>query len=131
VLDAAGPRVAIFAITMGNHGPWLNKGSELGCYLDGLRRSDEMLRRLIEGLEDRRSDAILAFYGDHLPSLPRDFARLGFDDWRSDYAIWSRGGKPRRRDLAAHELGRAVVEAALELPEDVPRDSVVPQPLGA
>jgi hypothetical protein len=131
VLDAEGPRVAIFAITMGNHGPWLNKGSELGCYLDGLRRSDEMLRRLIEGLEDRRSDAILAFYGDHLPSLPRDFARLGFDDWRSDYAIWSRGGKPRRRDLAAHELGRAVVEAALELPEDVPRDSVVPQPLGA
>lgn len=130
-LDAEGPRVVIFAITMGNHGPWLGKGAELEGYLAGLRRSDEMLRRLIDGLEDRRSDAVLAFYGDHLPSLPRDFAQLGFDDWRSDYAIWSRGREPRRRDLAAHGLGRAVVEAALEPAEDVPRESVVPQPLGA
>jgi hypothetical protein len=125
VLDAEGPRVVIFAITMGNHGPWLKKGAELDCYFDGLRRSDEMLRILIGGLEDRRSDAVLAFYGDHLPSLPRAFARLGFDDWRSDYAIWSRGGRPQRRDLAAHELGCAVVEAALQATEEERRDSVV------
>jgi hypothetical protein len=125
VLDAEGPRVVIFAITMGNHGPWLKKGAELDCYFDGLRRSDEMLRILIGGLEDRRSDAVLAFYGDHLPSLPRAFAQLGFDDWRSDYAIWSRGGRPQRRDLAAHELGCAVVEAALQVTEEERRDSVV------
>jgi phosphoglycerol transferase MdoB-like AlkP superfamily enzyme len=89
-LDEAGPRTFIFAITMGNHGPWLRKGAETECYLEGLAQSDAMLRILIGGLEERCSDAVLSFYGDHLRSLPRDFAALGFDDWRSDYAVWSR-----------------------------------------
>jgi hypothetical protein len=114
VLDEAGPRTFIFAITMGNHGPWLRKGAEMECYLEGLAQSDAMLRILIGGLEERCSDTVLGFYGDHLPSLPRDLAALGFDDWRSDYAIWSRGGEPCRQDLAAHELGRLVADLALE-----------------
>jgi hypothetical protein len=131
VLDAEGPRSFIFAITMGNHGPWLQDCSgmqeigelagrdvpqraELLRYLAGLRRSDEMLRILIDGLERRRSDALLGFYGDHLPSLPRAFARLGFDDWRSDYAIWSPAKEFNSRcELHACELGRAIVDAAL------------------
>jgi len=113
VLDEAGPRCFIFAVTMGNHGPWLRKGAEMECYLEGLAQSDEMLRILIGGLEERCSDAVLGFYGDHLPSLPRDFATCGFDDWRSDYAIWIPGGEPRQQDLAAHELGRLVADIAL------------------
>jgi phosphoglycerol transferase MdoB-like AlkP superfamily enzyme len=132
ILDERGPSVFIFAITMANHGPWLAKRPpidpaladivggdipqrrELLRYLDGLRQSDTMLRMLIDGLERRRDDALLGFYGDHLPSLPRAFAHFGFDDWRSDYAIWSGSGEfSRRRDLAAHELGRAVVDRAL------------------
>lgn len=113
VLDEAGPRTFIFAITMGNHGPWLRKDAELECYLDGLVQSDAMLRTLIDGLERRCPDTVLGFYGDHLPSLPRAFAALGFDDWRSDYAIWSRDAAPRRRNLAAHELGRLVADIAL------------------
>ena len=70
VLDAEGPSVFIFAITMGNHGPWreagppidpelrrnfdtagLPQGGELLRYLDGLRRSDEMLQILLSGLQ--------------------------------------------------------------------------------
>src|SRR5207244_7421403 len=66
VLDDEGPRTFVFAITMGNHGPWLEaglpidpelrrsfdatalpQGGELLRYLDGLRRSDEMLRILM------------------------------------------------------------------------------------
>jgi phosphoglycerol transferase MdoB-like AlkP superfamily enzyme len=113
VLDATGPRSFIFAITMGNHGPWPRRGGELDCYLDGLAQSDAMLRILIDGLEHRRSDAVLGFYGDHLPSLPGDFAALGFDDWRSDYAVWTRGGEPHQRHLAAHELGRLAADLAL------------------
>jgi hypothetical protein len=138
VLDAEGPRCFIFAITMGNHGPWTGKGgpidpaladlvdpdmpqrAELLRYLDGLRRTDEMLQILIDGLERRRPEAILACYGDHLPSLPRAFAHLGWDansspeHWRSDYAIRAGlGGAARRRDLAAHELGRLVADLAL------------------
>ncbi len=149
VLDAEGPRTFIFAITMGNHGPWLVKSpsiapvlaglvcdgipqrDELLRYLDGLRRSDEMLQSLIEGLEHRRSDAVLGFYGDHLPSLPRAFAHLGFDNWRSDYVIWSRHGVQVRRDLAAHELGRAVIDAASIARNKAAFDAVVREPYGA
>jgi hypothetical protein len=79
-------------------------------------------------LRRRGGEAVLGFYGDHLPSLPRTFAKLGFDDWRSDYAIWSAGGVPRRHDLAAHELGHAVIAAAL-VPAS--RDAVVHAAHGA
>jgi hypothetical protein len=85
-----------------------------------------MIQILVDGLARRGDEAVLGFYGDHLPSLPREFARLGFDDWRSDYAIWSADGISRRRDLAAHELGRAIVEAAA--PEATARDAVVAEP---
>jgi hypothetical protein len=147
VLDAEGPRTFIFAITMGNHGPWLGgnppkdsliadfinstvpQRAELLRYLDGLRQSDEMLRILIDGLTRRRGEALLGFYGDHLPSLPRAFAHLGFDDWRSDYAIWSASGSPQGcRDLPAHELGGAIVDLALAPRNTAAFDAVVPEP---
>lgn len=150
VLDAEGPRTFIFAITMGNHGPWLADGwqadpelaslihsgvpqrDELLRYLDGLRQTDEMLRLLVGGLERRGSEAVLACYGDHLPSLAAAFAHFGCDasanreNWRSDYAIWTGAGSViRRRDLAAHELGRFVADMALAPREPLVLDGVV------
>ncbi len=137
VLDAEGPQTFIFAITMGNHGPWQEKGPPLDPavaglfdpaaipggagllrYLDGLRRSDEMLQRLVAGLEARGMPAWLAFYGDHLPSLSQPFRHFGFDEASSDYVVWRAGSgieaaAPQRRDLAAHRLGRVVVDAVL------------------
>lgn len=126
-LDAEGSRTFLFAVTMGNHGPW-RKGRELGGYLEGLRRSDEMIQILLDGLKRRGDGAIFGFYGDHLPSLPRVFERLGFDDWRSDYAIWSADGTPRRCDLQAHELGRLLVESALASRNTMALDAVVAEP---
>jgi sulfatase-like protein len=144
ILDESGPRTFIFAITMGNHGPWVAKGPPLERavsdlfhpaelpdgggllrYLDGLRRSDEMLRVLMSGLDRRGSAALLAFYGDHLPSLSDAFAHLGFAEASSDYAIWPganwpNGGACRRRDLQAHQLGRLIVDAVLGAPERPP-----------
>jgi hypothetical protein len=133
VLDEAGPRSFIFVITMGNHGPWLEKGppidpaiaqlfeaaavpqgSALQRYLDGLRRSDEMLGILTSELEQRRCGATLGFYGDHLPSLPGAFAHFGFDEPHSDYVIWAEDDAPPRRcDLPAHRLGRLIVDRVL------------------
>jgi Sulfatase len=123
-LDAEGPRIFIFAITMGNHGPWLEagipidpelgrifdtmdlpQGGELLRYLDGLRRSDEMLQILMDGLSEHRRDGVLAFYGDHLPSLPRAFRHFGFDESGSDYVLWQDAASPARHlDLPAHLL---------------------------
>jgi hypothetical protein len=134
ILDAvrdAGPRVFVFAITMGNHGPWrpegaavepgllrqldptrVPQGGELLRYLAGLRRSDEMLEILVEGLERRGRDGIIAFYGDHLPSLPRAFDHFGFAEQASDYLMWPGTGRPARRlDLPVHRLPGLIRDA--------------------
>jgi hypothetical protein len=139
-LDDEGPNTFIFAITMGNHGPWLApsdaeggvmpelarlaqlaQGRELLRYLDGLRQSDEMLRILAAGLAERDIGAVLAFYGDHLPSLPRAFRDLGFSDTASDYVLWTgRPGAARRYDLAADRLPEAILEALQTMPAAPP-----------
>jgi hypothetical protein len=131
VLKAEGPRIFIFAITMGNHGPWLEagtpieaelrqcfdtarvpQGEELLRYLGGLRKSDEMLQILLSELRQSYHDSVLAFYGDHLPSLPRAFRHLGFDDCGSDYVMWQdTGSAARHLDLPAHRLPEIVLDA--------------------
>jgi Sulfatase len=131
VIDREGSRVFIFAITMGNHGPWrlagpaispdlaqrfepdgVPQGGALLRYLDGLRGSDEMLEILVEGLERRGGNGVLGFYGDHLPSLPQAFAHFGFDEWTSDYVLWPGAATaPRQRDLPAHRLPQLIIEA--------------------
>src|SRR6516225_4620684 len=128
VLDAEGPRVLIFAITMGNHGPWreagppinpelrrnfdgtgLPQGGELLRYLDGLRQSDEMLQILLTGLQRRQREGVLSFYGDHLPSLPKAFRHFGFEEVGSDYVVWRAGAAAKQQlDLPAHRLPRVV-----------------------
>jgi len=146
VLDTHGPRTFIFAITMANHGPWLDtgppldlslpglfdaaevpQGSPLLRYLDGLRRSDEMLRILMAGLEEQGSPAVLGFYGDHLPSLPQAYAHFGFDEPHSDYVVWpgETDIAPRRCDLPAHRLGAVIVDALLG-PETAAAAALVP-----
>ena len=114
VIDREGPETFLFAITMGNHGPWLAKGPPIDPdiaalfdpgempdgagllrYLDGLRRSDAMLQILIGELERRGRPAVLAFYGDHLPSLPHAFAHFGFTETSADYVIWNGGARGR------------------------------------
>ena len=134
VLKDEGPRVFIFAITMGNHGPWheagvpidpelrrnfdamsLPQGDELLRYLDGLRRSDEMLQILLSELQRRHRDAVLAFYGDHLPSLPHAFRHFGFDEWGSDYVVRHGMASPARQlDLPAHRLPKIIIDALRE-----------------
>jgi phosphoglycerol transferase MdoB-like AlkP superfamily enzyme len=130
IVEQEGPDVFVFAITMGNHGPWLPGGPPLDAavaglldpaavpdgagllrYLDGLKRSDTMLHTLLDGLERHAAPAVLAFYGDHLPSLPRAFAHFGFAEGSSDYVVWSSGGRGERRDIAACELGGLILAA--------------------
>lgn len=146
VLDAEGPRTFIFVITMDNHGPWhgsnqpepgmavfepkdLPERDQFLRYLDGVRRSDRMLQILADGLERRGNDASLAFYGDHLPSLPQAFGYFGFDEPHSDYVIWpGTGAAPRQVDLPAHRLGRAVVDRVLGDAGEAAADAV-PEPM--
>jgi hypothetical protein len=59
----------------------------------------------------RRHDAVLGFYGDHLPSLPLAFDHLGFGDWASDYVLVDgTASRPLRLDLPAHRLPREILD---------------------
>jgi hypothetical protein len=143
VLEAEGPRVFIFAITMGNHGPWLTgalpqdrerffagdlsgvpQGDALLRYLDGLRRSDEMLQTLMDGMAQHYPRGLLGFYGDHLPSLPAAFDHFGFAEWSSDYVLWPGIGSASRRDLPACQLPRLVLDALAARGVDPPSRAV-------
>jgi hypothetical protein len=134
VLDGVGARSFIFVITMGNHGPWfeagppidthlrqrfdpagLPQGGQFLRYLDGLVRSDEMLRILAEGLGPRGRDGVLGFYGDHQPSLPETFGHFGFDEWESDYILVdSVASSARRLDMPADRLPQIILDRLRE-----------------
>jgi hypothetical protein len=65
----------IYTVTMENHGPWTKgrvRGQPGGLfgYLHHLRNSDAMLEILVEALQRSKRDAVLAFFGDHRPSIP-------------------------------------------------------------
>ncbi len=74
-----------------------------------------MLQILMDGLAGNGWIGVLAFYGDHLPSLPHAFQHFGFDDWGSDYVLW-RGdpSSPGRLDLPAHRLPGIIIDTLRE-----------------
>jgi hypothetical protein len=133
-----GAELFVFAITMECHGPFdrddretaapallelldPRDAIELARYLRRLRGADALLGVVTEALAARGGPGWLAFYGDHQPSLPRCFDRLGLLDPRTDHLLWSaQGGGGLRRDLAAHTLWAALHEAAAPALRAVP-----------
>ena len=60
---------------MENHGPWPaaripGQAGGMQTYLHHLAQSDAMLERLIQTLITSKRSAVLAFFGDHRPSIP-------------------------------------------------------------
>ena len=121
----------IFAITMENHGPLhleqvapgdterlyttppADGFEDLTVYLRHLENADTMLDELTGILSRQPRDGLLCWFGDHVPSMPRVYANLGYTDGRTDYLIWRQGtGTTGRRDLAVEDLGAALIDAA-------------------
>ena len=127
-----GPRF-IFAITMENHGKWDQDrfgqpddglqadaaplGSpELGLYLRHLESTDHMIVSLTEFLKRRERPAIFCFYGDHVPSLPSLYSRIGYDDPRTDYIVWTtESTSPIQVNVPIEMLGRLVLDSTFSL----------------
>lgn len=122
-LDAATQPAFFFVITMENHGPLhlesVSTGEldefyrepppkgceELTVYLRHLRNADQQLGRLRRRLAKRDRPAILCFYGEHLPSMPRVYEILGSPDGRTNYFLEIFPGLPAaERDLGVEEL---------------------------
>jgi phosphoglycerol transferase MdoB-like AlkP superfamily enzyme len=100
-----------FATTMENHNPW-DKGRLDGIegpvnqFVHHLRNADRMIASLVGGIERMGRPAVLAFYGDHVPTMPE--LADPFPDPRTDYFVmgftegrWVGGS---RRDLELHQL---------------------------
>jgi hypothetical protein len=108
--------------TMENHNPWDKDripgiASPVDQYVHHLRNADRMIGQLVAGIEELRRPAVLAFYGDHVPTMP-DLADP-FPDPRTDYFVmgrrhgaWLAG---ERRDRALHELADVVLRTLAQV----------------
>ncbi|WP_110687764.1 LTA synthase family protein [Salinicola aestuarinus] len=130
-LEATDAPLFVFVISMENHGPlhletpdpavaerWLEGGVTEGCedltvYLRHLGNTDSMLAALKTSLLASDRDGILAFYGDHVPIMPKVYARHGEPDGLTNYFIWqshSLCGDNVRRTLSADKLGTTIYD---------------------
>lgn len=117
----------VFAITMENHGPWKKARVEVppelraatpvasrsfGRYLAHLKNADKMIGRIRNMLLDSKRRSVFCFYGDHLPSMPKFFTSIGFDDPRTDYFVWLSGARAEGRSVnaSADALNRLLLE---------------------
>jgi hypothetical protein len=135
LLQEAEQPTFIYAITMENHGPLhlervapgdverlYRRPPPAGCddltiYLRHLGNADRMLGALSDALRTHHPEALLCWFGDHVPSMPAVYAATGFDDGRSDYLVWSPGGHGGPAlDTTAERLGGLVLERLFSAP---------------
>jgi hypothetical protein len=134
LVDNAAEPTLIYAVTMENHGPWDSDNARdargrLDAYLHHLRSSDAMLGDLIERLSRDGRPALLAFFGDHRPSIPGVTVPDG--PRHTPYVImrFDAGGRvleggPGRVDLSPDALHHAVLRCVQ------PAAAVINRPAG-
>lgn len=123
----------IFAITMECHGPFhLEKANhveanslyqsphgpvfdELTVYLHHLNNADKMLGRLQDLLVCRQREAILCFYGDHVPGMGHVYDAMRVNPQDSDYLIWSNQENTRQREKALEACAMVPEQLGLKL----------------
>jgi hypothetical protein len=123
VLAESGPRTFIFAITMGNHSPWkrplvgappnLPRGVAFARFLAGLAETDAALGTMTELMNRKWRNGMFAAFGDHLPSFPGLYRKLGYTSRATDYLVWQADqALGERRDIRADELPGLLLRAA-------------------
>ncbi|MFT8736305.1 MAG: LTA synthase family protein [Zymomonas mobilis] len=117
----------IYTVTMENHGPWDADGKAtpealLVSYIRHAESSDKMLGDLIDYFKKAKKRAILAFFGDHRPSIPAisipsperhtPYVFLCFDEKGVITA-----SQEKEEDLAPAGLHRLIFQYSHELPD--------------
>ncbi|MBK4997611.1 sulfatase-like hydrolase/transferase, partial [Pseudomonas sp. S37] len=134
LLQAPGRTQPLFihAVTMENHGPlhlesvaahelpaWFDRPlqpgmQDLGPYVRHICNADRMLGMLRETLMALPNEALLCFYGDHVPILPGVYEAIGAPAGDTDYLIWSNRHQPgcRASALAVQQLSSSLLAHA-------------------
>lgn len=76
-----------------------------------------MLERLRDSLDQGGRPGILGFYGDHVPIMPKVYARHGEPDGFTNYFIWRtapRSGDNVRMTLPADKLGTTIYDRIID-----------------
>ncbi|HYQ51077.1 MAG TPA: LTA synthase family protein [Pseudomonas sp.] len=114
LLQAPGRQQPLFihAVTMENHGPlhletveahqlptWFDRPlqpgmKDLAPYLRHIGNADRMLGMLRETLLATPNEALLCFFGDHVPILPEVYQAIGAPVGDTDYLLWSNRRQP-------------------------------------
>ncbi|WP_141554711.1 LTA synthase family protein [Bacillus toyonensis] len=119
----------IHAVTMQNHFPFnpgrfeekqieisglTDEGSkaELETYTEGVRRSDEALKYLIEQIQELERPTILVFFGDHLPVLG------------TNKAIYKEAGYIENEETISERLSMAETPLLMYANFDIPNDNL-------
>ena len=102
----------IHAVTMENHGPlhlesvsdhelprWFDRPlqpgmKDLAPYLRHIGNADRMLGMLRDTLLGQPNEALLCFFGDHVPILPEVYQAIGAPAGDTDYLVWSNRRQP-------------------------------------
>lgn len=115
----------IFSITMENHGPlhleqpdknefqsyYLKNPPEhsddLTIYLRHLKNADLMIKDLRKSLLISDRPALLCWYGDHVPIMPKVYKSSGTPNGETNYFIWqttTQAQLSNKHDIAIHDL---------------------------
>lgn len=114
LLQAPGRTQPLFihAVTMENHGPlhlesvgahelptWFDRPlqpgmKDLAPYLRHIGNADRMLGMLRDTLLAHPNEALLCFFGDHVPILPEVYQAIGAPNGDTDYLLWSNRRQP-------------------------------------
>ncbi|WP_082056571.1 sulfatase-like hydrolase/transferase [Pseudomonas sp. 10-1B] len=134
LLQAPGRTQPLFihAVTMENHGPlhlesvaghelpsWFDRPlqpgmQDLAPYLRHIGNANRMLGMLRETLTAQPNEALLCFFGDHVPILPDVYKVLGAPAGDTDYLIWSNRRQPgsQATALAVQQLSSTLLAHA-------------------
>ncbi|HKS14100.1 MAG TPA: LTA synthase family protein [Pseudomonas sp.] len=146
LLQAPGRTQPLFihAVTMENHGPlhletveaaelptWFDRPllagmDDLAPYLRHIGNADRMLGKLRETLTAHPREALLCFYGDHVPILPNVYQAVGAPAGDTDYLIWSNRQQPGAEacPMRVEALSSRLLGCALEQPVRAPMAGV-------
>lgn len=119
IVERAADDVFVFCVTMENHNPWERRRlahiqGPVEQYTHHLVNADTMLGRVIDALDAGERDAVLVFYGDHVPVMHR--IAHPFPDQRTNYVVlkcgpWSRGaGGAAEREAGIEDLGEMIFD---------------------